>query len=40
METDWTQDIEGVLENIRINCVILNKEHKTRYFALKENLKY
>lgn len=40
MENDWTQDIESVLENIRINCVILSKEHKTRYFDLKENLKY
>jgi len=40
MENDWTEDIEQVLENIRVNCVLLNKEHKTRYFALKENLKY
>jgi hypothetical protein len=40
MENDWTTDIENVLENIRINCIILNKEHKNRYFALKENLKY
>jgi hypothetical protein len=40
METDWTTDIENVLENIRINCIILNKEHKNRYFTLKENLKY
>jgi hypothetical protein len=40
MENDWTADIEQVLENIRINCIILNKEHKNRYFTLKENLKY
>jgi hypothetical protein len=40
MENDWTEDIETVLENIRINCVLLSKEHKYRYFALKENLKY
>jgi hypothetical protein len=40
MENDWTADIEQVLENIRINCIILNKEHKSRYFTLKENLKY
>lgn len=40
MENDWTTDIEQVLENIRINCIILNKEHKSRYFTLKENLKY
>jgi hypothetical protein len=37
---DWTEDIEQVLENIRQNCVLLSREHKTRYFALKENLKY
>ena len=40
MENDWSNDIESVLENIRINSVILSKEHKKRYFALKENLKY
>lgn len=40
MENDWTEDIEAVLESIRVNCVLLSKEHKTRYFALKENLKY
>ena len=37
---DWTEDIEIVLESIRQNCVLLSKEHKNRYFALKENLKY
>lgn len=40
MENDWSEDIESVLENIRINCVLLSQEHKVRYFALKENLKY
>lgn len=40
MENDWTTDIENVLESIRVNCIILSKEHKNRYFALKENLKY
>lgn len=40
MENDWTPDIENILESIRVNCIILSKEHKTRYFALKENLKY
>ena len=40
MENDWTFDIENVLENIRVNCVILSKEHKNHYFVLKENLKY
>ena len=37
---DWTTDIEGVLENIRINSVLLQKEHKKRYFVLKERLLY
>lgn len=40
MENDWTNDIECVLENIRINSVILSREHKRRFFDLKENLKY
>jgi hypothetical protein len=37
---DWTTDIEGVLESIRINCVILSNEHKKRYFQLKDTLQY
>jgi hypothetical protein len=36
----WTDDIDAVLNNIRINCVILNKLHKQRYFELKSTLKY
>lgn len=38
--SDWTPDIESVLEQIRINSVILSKQHKTRYFYLIETLKY
>jgi hypothetical protein len=38
--SDWTEDIERVLENIRINAVLLSKEHKKRYFNLTETLKY
>ena len=38
--TTWTDDIDQVLNNIRINCVILSKLHKQRYFELKSNLKY
>jgi hypothetical protein len=38
--TTWTDDIDQVLNNIRINCVILNKLHKQRYFELKSTLKY
>lgn len=40
MENDWTPDIECVLENIRINCVLLAKEHKIQYFRLKNMLRY
>ena len=38
--TTWTDDIDQVLNNIRINCVILTKLHKKRYFELKSTLKY
>ena len=37
---DWTQDMEIVLENIRVNSVLLSKEHKKRYFVLKQTLQY
>jgi hypothetical protein len=37
---DWTPDIEIVLENIRINSVLLAKEHSKRYFVLKQTLQY
>jgi hypothetical protein len=40
MMTTWTDDIDGVLNNIRVNCVILNKLHKQRYFELQSTLKY
>jgi hypothetical protein len=38
--TDWSDDIDKVLDNIRINCVILSKLHKQRYFELLSSLKY
>jgi len=38
--TSWTDDIDAILNNIRINCVILTKLHKQRYFELKSTLKY
>jgi hypothetical protein len=40
MNDDWTTDIEIVLENIRINSVILSKEHSKCYFSLKQTLQY
>jgi hypothetical protein len=39
-DNTWTDDIDQVLNNIRINCVILTKLHKQRYFELKSTLKY
>ena len=36
----WQDDIDKVLDNIRINCVILSKLHKKRYFELKSSLKW
>lgn len=37
---DWSDDIDQVLNNIRINCLLLSKLHKQRYFELKSTLKY
>jgi len=37
---DWTDDIESVLEDVRVNCVLLSNEHKTLYFDLKSNLRW
>lgn len=36
----WSSDIESVLENIRVNSVLLSNEHKHRYFYLTETLRY
>jgi hypothetical protein len=40
MDNDWTDDIETILEDIRINAVLLSKEHSKSYFSLKNNLQY
>jgi len=37
---DWKQDIEGILEKIRQNSVILSEHHKERYYHYKGYLKY
>lgn len=37
---DWSDDIDAILNNIRLNCIILSKLHKQRYFELKSTLKY
>ena len=37
---DWTADIDGVLNNIRINSLLLSNKHKARYFELRDSLKW
>lgn len=37
---DWTDDIEGILENIRINSITLSNYHKDKYYYYKAHLKY
>jgi hypothetical protein len=37
---DWTTDIDNVLDAIRLNCIVLCKRHKTRYFELKYSLNF
>jgi hypothetical protein len=37
---EWTDDIEVILENVRINCVLFSKYHKERYYMYKSYLKY
>ena len=36
----WSNDIELILDKIRINSVLLSDEHKNRFFYLKERLMY
>lgn len=37
---NWTNDIENILNNIRINSIKLNKSHKKEYFKMKHKLNY
>ena len=37
---DWTDDIDDVLDKIRINSHVLAHKHKIRYFELKDSLKW
>lgn len=39
-ESDWSSDIEHILNDIRQNSVILSEFHNTKYFHLKSYLKY
>jgi len=38
--SDWTEDCEMLLEELRQNCVYLNKFHKLRYFYFKKIIIY
>jgi hypothetical protein len=38
--TTWTKDIDDLLNNIRVNCLLLCKAHKKRYFENKDRLKW
>lgn len=40
MTNNYSDDIEEILNNIRINCVLYHKAHKKNYLVLKEHLKY
>ena len=37
---EWSEDIENILESIRQNAVLFNKNHKTKYFFYKSLEKY
>jgi hypothetical protein len=38
--SSWTEDIDSLLNNIRINCLLLCKVHKRRYFENRDRLKW
>ena len=40
MENDWNEDIEKVLNNIRVNALYLSHKHKARYFSLSNSIKW
>jgi hypothetical protein len=40
MNCDWTDDVEQILENIRINSVLFSNYHKQKYYIYKSYLKY
>jgi len=39
-DSEWTDDIESLLEKLRTNCVILQKAHKQKYHTYKHRLSY
>jgi hypothetical protein len=40
MANDWNEDIEKVLNNIRVNALYLSNKHKSRYFSLSNSIKW
>jgi hypothetical protein len=40
MEQTWNPKIEKVLDNIRLNSLILSNKYKARYFSLSNSIKY
>jgi len=38
--SNFTQDIEGVLENIRLNSVLLTEYHRKEFLSLNNSIKY
>jgi hypothetical protein len=40
VDNDWNEDIEKVLDNIRINSLYLSTKHKARYFSLSNSIKW
>ena len=36
----WSTDVENILNNIRLNCILLTKYHKKKYYKYKGYLKY
>lgn len=36
----WSEDIETILDGMRMNSIILHKEHRKQYFKLKHSLRY
>jgi hypothetical protein len=37
---EWTEDIESILENVRINSILFSNYHKERFYVYKSYLKY
>ena len=40
MNAGWTDDVEQILENLRINSILFSKYHKVKYYKYKSYLKY